>query len=304
MLLSLGGAVFAATASGDIVGLTDALLWGAPRPNVYTANLNASTQSYTLNIWQVQDLGGGSFGLLSFPTAADALSVTWTQNTSGMYNGFINTISYSAVAAPGGGYYLSLNAYNRALNIGPDSWRAVYTSAISGDFSFVATDYLAQDSGEVNNIQIEFYDTNPQTSTAFAAGSFNVVDGNDDYTSITGDHGRSYPTPLDSVAHGTDTSPLVISTYHKFYDTQDIRDIVDTSGKTHPAQPFEEGEGWLYAVYYPLEEQPGLYERDEVSGYVGYDDYLLKKNALVIFAIGDFYDLGTYYSYFPDQIKR
>jgi hypothetical protein len=304
MLLSLGGAVFAATASGDIVGLADVYTLGAIRPNTNTADLNGAGDYFEWLITRLIENASGTFDPIGFPTAADALAVTWSHNTPDMNNGAIDDATATAVPAPAsiGGYYLSIYATNWAVDLGPDSWRATDGAGNTGDFSFVATDYLAQDSGEVNNIQIEFYDANPQTSTAFAAGAFDVVSGGDDRDSV--DYGRSYPTPLDSVAHGTDTSPLVISTYHKILGKQDIQDIVDTSGNTHPDKPFEENEGWLYAVYYPDLEDPHTYNRDTISEVVGYDDYMLQRGALVIFAIGNIYDWKAYASYFPNTISR
>jgi hypothetical protein len=118
-----------------------------------------------------------------------------------------------------------------------------------------------------------------------------------------GDVGRSYPTPLDSVAHGTVSAPPVIRTYHKFTDTQDLQDIIDVNGNTHAPDPTID-EGWLYAVYYPDPVTAGAYNRDPVSESVGYDDYLLEEGALVIFAIGDYLDWKLYQSYFPNVIYR
>jgi hypothetical protein len=244
----------------------------------------------------------GTFAPIGFPTAAEAEAITWSHNTPDMSNGYI-TGPFVVVPAPSsiGGYYLALSADNYPVTLGPDSWRATDGAGNTGDFSFVATDYQEQDSGEVPNILIELYDSNPTSTTLFARGVFDVVNGNDDYDSV--DYGRSYPTPLDSVAHGMYASPPVITIYHKIQGMQNIRDIIDRDGNTHDADPANRL-GWLYAVYYPDPEDAHTYNRDPISQIVGYDDYLLQSDALVIFAIGDIYNLKEYSSYFPDTIQR
>jgi hypothetical protein len=45
LVLTLGGAAFAATASGEIVGLADVYTLGAIRPNTYTADTNGYGES-------------------------------------------------------------------------------------------------------------------------------------------------------------------------------------------------------------------------------------------------------------------
>ncbi|MDR3076020.1 MAG: hypothetical protein LBU26_01865, partial [Synergistaceae bacterium] len=210
LAFAAGGAAFAA--QGDIVGLADLATLETARPNTYTADINGSGDTFELQIVQLQEDASGNFVPVGFPTADDALRVTWSQNTPGMYNGEIDTYSYEAYPASVGGYYLSVFAANWAESLGPDSWRATDPSTgATGDFSFVATAYNAPDSGAVANIKIELYDGSPMLLSPFAAGSFGTVNGNDDYTSITGDHGRSYPTPLDSVAHCMVATPPVIS---------------------------------------------------------------------------------------------
>ncbi|MDR1471132.1 MAG: hypothetical protein LBS75_01290 [Synergistaceae bacterium] len=301
--LCLGSqAAFAATASGDIIGLTDLATMGAVRPNTYTADINGIEEEFTLQIVRLVEDASGAFVPVGFPTSADAEKVTWSHNTPNMENGYIITAKALPLAI--GGYYLSVDTYNLVQTLGPDSWRATDADGNYGDFSFVATAYNAQDTGQVSDIQIEFYDDNPTISPDFAAGSFTTVNGNDDYDSALGDVGRSWPTPLDAVAHGTLSTPPVITTYHKVTDTQDLQDIVDLNGNTHAPSPATERGSWLYAVYYPDTVTAGTYNRDPVSEVVGYDDYVLEEGALVIFAIGDYGDWKLYHSYFPDVIYR
>jgi hypothetical protein len=295
----IGGTAFAAP--GDIVGLADFATIGAVRSNTYTADLNGYGETYALQIVQLEEVSGGGAIPVGFSTAADALAVTWTQNTQNMANGFIDTGTYATVySADISGYYLSVTAYNTVGSLGPDSWRATDGDGNTGDFSFVATVYGNPDSGSVSDIKIEFYDGAPTKYRAFATGSFEAVNGFDDYDSAIGDYGRSYPTPLDSVASGTLSQPAVISTYHKYLGFQNLQDIVDLSSVTHTPSS---GEGWLYAVYYPDSQTPGQYNRDPISEIVGYDDYLLQKGALVIYAIGP-YDTSAYAAYFPNTITR
>ncbi|MDR1471454.1 MAG: hypothetical protein LBS75_02935 [Synergistaceae bacterium] len=298
MVAATFGAAFAA--AGDVVGLADFWTSGTARPNTYTADLGVS-EDFPLEIVQVVEDASGDFVLEGFPTAQEALSLQWAQSTPGMQNGEILTATYSADISPtGSGFALYVLARNNANSVGPDSWMAGDpTSGANGSFSFVGTDYAHPDSGTVNGIRIEFYDADPTTTSYFAAGAFEVVNGNDDYDTVPGDYGRSYPTPLDAVAHGTLSAPYVISTYHKFSQTQTINDIVDMNGVTHVPGS---GEGWLYAVYYP--SGSGTFTRDNVSEYVGYDDYRLGEDALAIFAIGDYDDFKMYHSYFPDIIYR
>jgi hypothetical protein len=303
MLLSLFvvastfGTAFAAP--GDIVGLTDFATIGSPRTDSYAIDYPNTVTSYTLQIVRIQEISSDLFIPIGFDTAAEALAVTWSHNTPQLQNGVIGSAT-AVLSADINGYYLSVAATNRARSLGPDSWRATDpATGATGDFSFVGTAYNNPDSGNVNGISIEFYDGNPTASSVFASGAFDSVNGSDDYDSIIGDHGRSYPTPLDAVAHGT-YYPNIITTYHKYTLTQSLRDIVDVSGSTH--EPANDGEGWLYAVYYPGSDN--VYNRDAVSEYAAYDDYLLRDKALVIFAIGNYDDYGEYHLYFPDVIHR
>jgi hypothetical protein len=298
------GAAFAA--QGDIIGLADYATWGDPRPNVYEADLNGSGESYVLQIVQVEEVSADLFIPVGFPTAVEAESVAWTQNTPNMANGYIDedpNTYYAVYSADLGGYYLHAEAYNLVGSLGPDSWKATDSDGNTGDFSFVGTVYNNADTGRVANIRIEFYDQNPTLYPAFATGVFDTVYGYDDYDSITivPDHGRSYPTPLDAVAHGTLPPGNIITTYHKYTQTQDILDIVDVNGAYHTPGA---GEGFLYAVYYPDPNVAGQYDRDPDSEYIGYDDYLLQQGALVIYAIGNYDDVKEYASYFPDTITR
>jgi hypothetical protein len=301
LVLSFGGAAFAATASGDIVGLADYVTMHYPRPNTYTADLSGVGETYTLQIVRLIEVSNDIFVPIGFPTEEEAKAVTWSQNTPNMYNGYIDDATYQTVySADISGYYLQVDAYNLVQSLGPDSWRATDGDGNTGDFSFVATDYSNADSGVVYNINIELYDGDPTVLSAFASGFFSTVNGNDDYDSITGDHGRSYATPLDSVAHGTISPDKIITTYHKYTQTQNIWEIEDLNGVWHT--PSSDYEAFLYAVYYS--DDGHNYTRDPISEIVGYDDYLLQRGALVIFAIGDIYDWKTYTSYFPDNITR
>jgi hypothetical protein len=260
-----------------------------------------------MEIARLVDNGQGGFTFVGFPTSDDAVAVTWTQNTPKMGNGDIDEDTYAAVRAPAsvGGWYLTVEAYNWVQNLGPDSWKATDGDGNTGDFTFVATDYTAQDTGKVASIKIEFYDGNPNTTPDITSGDFEIVEGIDDYDNVQGDVGRSWPTPLDSVAHGTLPPGNILTTYHKVQLTQDLQDIVDLNGKTWAPDPLAYPvQGWLYAVYYPDEVTVGAYNRDPNSEYIMYDDYMLQEGALVIFAIGDVDDWKLYSSYFPDVIYR
>ncbi|MDR3165609.1 MAG: hypothetical protein LBU13_08525, partial [Synergistaceae bacterium] len=103
-------AAFAAAAPGDIIGLTDFNAPSPIRPNTYTDDINSYGGSYTMNIALVVDDGDCGTIYTGFPTVEAALSVKWSQNTSGMGNGYIETSTYTAVFSPNlGGYYLSVD---------------------------------------------------------------------------------------------------------------------------------------------------------------------------------------------------
>jgi hypothetical protein len=297
----VGGAAFAT--SGDIVGLTDLATIGAVRPNTYTADLaGGSRETYYLQIVLLVEDAVGDDIPQGFVAAADALAVAWSQNTPNMANGYIDTSTYNAVYSSAlNGYILEVTAYNTIGSLGPDSWRATDGDGNTGDFSFVGTVYRTPDTGSVSDIGIEFYPANPAQSAAIATGSFENVNGYDDYDSALGDYGRSYPTPLDAVAHGTLTPGNILTTYHKYAGYQNLLDIVDLNNVTYAPAPNTK-EGWMYAVYYPS-KNPGQYDRDPISQIVGYDDYLLERGALVIYAIGVYSDT-EYAAYFPDTITR
>jgi hypothetical protein len=260
-----------------------------------------------MEIARIVEDANGNFVIAGFPTVADALAITWSQISTNMCNGYIDETTYQAIKAPAsvGGYYLLVDAYNFVGTLGPDIWRANDGSGASGYFSFVATDYIAQDTGQVNNIKIELYDGNPTILPDITSGSFVTVNGFDDYDSAPGDVGRSWPTPLDAVAHGVLPPGNIITTYHKINGTQDLQDIVDLNGNTFGPNPWiAPCESWLYAVYYPDTSIAGRYNRDPVSEFVGYDDYKLEEGALVIFAIGNYDDWKRYQSFFPNVIYR
>jgi hypothetical protein len=292
-----GGAAFAAT--GDMIGLADLATAYTPRPSTYTADLSVGDY-YELQIVPVLDDGAGGTYLGWFQTEDDTLAISWTQNTQGMANGLIDTSTYAAIAS-GNGYYLYVVAYNFATTEGPDSWRATYDldPVVTGDFSFVATDYSIPDSGHVPAIDIELYD-GPTTLTPFAVGSFGNVDGIDDYTSIPGDHGRSYSTALDAVAHGTFPPDEIITTYSKVANTQTLLTVIDLQNTSHTADMANKY-GWMYAVYYQDTIYPRKWNRDSNSVIIGPDDYMLQEDALVIWTIDKFsnYDVD-----FPEEIER
>jgi hypothetical protein len=305
LVLSLGGAAFAA-APGDVIGLADfnanREAGTAIRDNTYTADHNTGDTFELLIVQVIQGPTSGDTFLAGFPTSDDAASITWSQNTPGMENGYIDESTVQAVLSPIGGWALRVQTYDMAGSLGPDSWRAADGDGNTGDFSFVGTDYTDPDSGTVDYpINVKYYDGNPTTMTPFASGTFVGVNGYDDYDSaeLFGDHGRSYPTALDALAHGTVSSPPTINTYHKYHSTQDLRDIVDLNNITHPLVG---NDGWLYAVYYLNGNQ---FVRDPLSEIIGYDDYKFRDGemtALVQFAIG-IYDKNLYASYFPDTLK-
>jgi hypothetical protein len=296
--LSLGGAAFAAV-SGDVIGLRDFNTESTARLNTYTTDYGEETEDIEMLIVRVlQGPTSTDFILDGFPTQADALSIIWSQNSEEMYNGGIQgTPAPAAVPSPvGNGYALRVYATNYGYSIGPDSWRATDGDGNTGDFSFVATEYGQADaySHTVSGpITVFFFDGDPNVYNPFARGyNYASVSAGDDYTSIPGDHGRSYPTALDALAHGTVTTPPIIQTYHKYYNnTQIVIDVIDENGDPHAASG---DQGWMYAVYNLV----GMdYVRDPNSKFIGYDDYMLQSDSVVMFAIGRYED---YDDYFPD----
>jgi hypothetical protein len=184
-----------------------------------------------------------------FESEKEAMDIAWSQNTTGMNNVYIDATSAQAVSYDSGTrWYYTVEATVIGLTMGPDSWRATYNNDANayGDFSFVATDYTAPDSGKVSTIGIEFWDGIPELDPLIASGDFTMVNGNDDYAPY-GTYGRSYATAMDSVAHGTLYPPYVISTYTKTFGTAMLDSIMDMNGNKY--QGDGEGIGWMYGVY-------------------------------------------------------
>ncbi len=293
----LGGTALAA--QGDYVGLADFSTIGSFRPNTYDADINDVGEYYQLKIVPIIDNGqGGTYsGWFASAAEADPSNFVWTQNTPLMYNGYIDESTAVAVQDPTtNGWYYSVDAYNVIGTLGPDSWRLTYTPPapdIYGDFSFVATAYIAQDSGTVDDISIEFYDY--QSASPFATGYLGTVNGSDN-SAPTGAHGRSYSTALDAVGHAMYPSNI-ISDYDTYYQTQMLDSVTDLSNTPHYGDGISNG--WMYGVYY--HSSGTTWNLDPYSEYIGPDDYLLQDGALVIWKIGN---LADYDSDFPAQITR
>jgi hypothetical protein len=285
-------------AQQTVTYLADLATMGNTRPQCYVANLNDEAD-YLIELALLTVDCSGNETITGFPTD-NVTTVTWNnQYTPDMYNGYINVDNaYATYNAAIGGYVYYFPVTAVGYGIGVDSWQAYYVND-RGDFNFVCVDPNAPDSGAVANISVEFYDSapNPSANTSFASGAISVVHGNDDYDSIPGDTGRAWATPLDMVAAGTLASPSIITTYHKRPNSQDLTDIVDNSGAYHTPSGFD---GWLYGVYYPG-DTPGSYVLDKASMGIGYDDYTMQEEALVIFAIGCANEL---FDYFPTVISR
>ena len=301
------GAGSAFAAAGDILGLVDFNTYQSSRINTFDVDFGEET-SVDLMIVKLIDDGMGDAYIGWFDSQTDAQSVTWSHNTPDMGNTDLSTAMFVGAEDGGTGsgkwYLTTTNALDvYGYYLGPDSWKGTYGS-VEGDFSFVATEFGAQDTGTVSNISIEFYKGDPTqgSSTFIVKGSFSAVLGNDDYfgSTLIG-HGRSYPTALDSVAHGTLPPGNIISTYTKYQGTQGLRTITDNFGNVYPSLPSVDY-GWMYGVYYPDPDTKGQYNLDATSKPIAADDYLLLEDALVIWGIGN--SLSQYDSFYPSTINR
>jgi hypothetical protein len=306
LVVSAFGTAFAA--AGDMIGLTDLATYDGYRPNVYDVDIG-SYDTYELEIYPLIDNGSGvgEPGWFTSAAAADPSNFIWTPQTAVYGNFDIDLGSGAAVEASSGHWYYSVTLECYGYDMGPEGWRAAYTpvNTASGDFFAVATDQGSPDSGSTFSVGIEFYDSDPVRYTPFAVGMFNTVSGGDDYA--TDNRGRSYPTVLDAVAHGTLPPGNIISTYHKKTSPTPkamLEDVVDTNGNYH--QGNGRTTGWMYAVYYQNETIQTQYDRDPDSRIEGADEYEFrglprKGQALVIWAIGA---INQYDSFFPTTITR
>jgi len=279
------------------LGLYDLATSNTFRPNTYDADLNGAAEEYTLKIVPIIEDGQGGTTSGWFASAAEAApsKFQWTQNTTSMDNGQILENTGEAKQQGTDGWYYSVKVRSLGRTLGPDSWHLQYTPSAKayGDFSFVATDYDAQDSGAIGNIRIEFYDDGG--TTPFATGTIGTVNGGDDQAP-TGAHGRSYATALDAVARAMNP-PQLISDYDKPSQWQMLSVVTDMDDAKHKGDG--KVTGWLYGVYYL--SSGTTWELDPHSEYIGSDDYLLREGALVIWKIGEIDDYG---SDFPSQITR
>jgi hypothetical protein len=301
------GAAFetAFAAAGDMIGLTDLATYDTYRPNVYDVDMDDITM-YDLEIYPIFDNGTDSPDIGWFPNvvSADPSNFTWAPSTTVFGNFDVDLSSGIAVNAGNNHWYYQVTIYGLGTEMGPEGWRAAYTPlpTVSSDFVVVARDDDYPDSGSTFNIGIEFYNGNPSQSMPFAEGTFDTVNGNDDYAEDA--RGRSYPTVLDAVEHGTQGRNHIIQAYHWASGKAMLGDVVDNDGVYHHGDG--RYTGWLYAVYYQSERTPTQYTRDLESYIFGPDDYKFKDDertgkALIIWAIGA---LGQYDTFFPTQITR
>jgi hypothetical protein len=307
----LGGAAFAAV--GDVVGLTDFNVLSSPRPDVYDSNEDEGGY-FELQIAKLVENASGDADLQFFSSAeeADPDNFTWTLNFGAGDSEIDLGTAEARELSPGIWYYYVI-AYGYGGNVGPESWRLAYSYdsvVTSSDFTFVTTDFRAQDSGTVNNIKIEFYRGDPKNPPVnfITSGDFSAVGGTDDHIPTLPappqPYGRSYATALDAVAHGFagSGSEKILNNYAKTEEppVQFLVSITDLNDNTYEGSGSGVNEtGWMYAVYYPAGGT--TYARDPDSYFVGPDDYKLKENALVIWAIGR---LGDYSGFFPNTINR
>jgi hypothetical protein len=81
-----------------------------------------------------------------------------------------------------------------------------------------------------------------------------------------------------------------------------LNTITDDSGIVHQGDGISTG--WLWGVYYPDPQTPGLYNLDSTSEFLSADDYLIKDDALVVWLIGKLTGGYVYSDFFPSTLNR
>jgi hypothetical protein len=284
----------AQAAQGNYMGLGDINTFNTQRPNTLDVDMGEEIYGvYLLIAPFIEDASGlPEDGVFPSALAADPSNFTWTQNTPGMSNVWIEESTGTAVPSGSGGWYYQVEANYWGLQEGLDSWKATYSFngiTTDGDFSFVATDYLNQDPGTppVSKVEIEFHDVTLTPSWDSKRGVFTVLP-SDDYAP-SGTHGRSYATAMDAVGRAFGDANPIIGIYTKppfaltFFPSLDS--VTDLNNTPHSAQPSVTG--WFYAVY---TDNGSQWVRNPVAVAVAPDDYMLQDADRVVWKLASVLD--------------
>jgi hypothetical protein len=282
--------------AGDIDGLTDLATSRDVRPYTYDVRTSGRTPTKQLYLVPLIESADQSLYQGFFETSADALNVIWSHNTAGMNVATINPANATAQEWGGAGsgkWYYSLAVPCAAGAAGPDSWHAMYAPNSADayvDLTFVRTNFGAPDSGTVTSVNIDFRDASADVTGAdIASLGLVTVSGADDTTAAgLGVNGRSYPTALDAVGHGTKTNPAVVTDYVFYNDSIQLQSITFPAGQYAP--DYTNGYYWLYGVYNLA--SGNSYTLDAHSAIIAPDDYRLQPNQLVMWKYGSYDNYG------------